>query len=117
LYVVGTALGFATMTALDAANLVLSAVGLAGVFGYAHARRVIGNGLWRVWAVSQPLWDAFYSLIAGSLGWTDLNAGAATNEIEYWVTAALVGLIELPTYIALFRYGYRSQALWERTES
>jgi hypothetical protein len=105
------------MNALDATNLALSSVGLAGVFGYAHARRILGNGLWRVWAVSQPLWDAFYSLIAGPLGWTNMDSGAATNEIEYWVGVALGTLIGMPIYVALFRYGYRSQALWERAES
>ena len=111
-----TAAGFGTLNALDTANLVLSLVGLAGYFGYAHARRIVGRGLWRGWAVLQPLWDASYTLIAGPLGWTNFEEGAGANEVAYWIGIAMGALIQLPIYLALFRYGYRSQALWKRAK-
>lgn len=70
----------------------------------------------RVGRFAAALWDAFFALIAGPLGWTTLDAGAATNEIDYWGGVALGALVMLPLYIALFRYGYRSQALWGLAE-
>lgn len=102
-----------SLTPFDVAILLLSLPGLLGLFGYAYARPFLRQRIWGVWLWLQPLIDAA-SWIAASFG-----LGAFAQPVgESWSAYIGIGVaLSLPQYVALFRYGYRSQALWERAES
>ncbi len=103
-----------SLTPFDIAIQLLSLPGFLGLFGYAYARPVLRLRIWRTWAWLQPLVDAA-ATIAGFLG-----IGAfALPELDVGSGVGLsVGVaLSVPQYVALFRYGYRSQALWERPGS
>lgn len=88
------------VTGLMLANWVLSATLLTAVWGYALQRRIGSRSYWRAvfWLV----------LFANTLMLVPvlLNGGAVAA-----FTAALT-LCVVPAYVAAYRYGYRSEAMW-----
>lgn len=89
------------VSALTFANWVLSAALLTALWGYALQRRIGSRAYWRA-----TFWLVLFAnavmlipvVLAG--GPVLLFTGALT-------------LLVIPAYVAAFRYGYRSPALWE----
>lgn len=104
------------LTPFDVAVLLTSIPGFLGVFAYAYARRILRVGVWRIWAWLQPLADAA-ATIASSLGFGAFASPEGESMLA-WGSGLGIGVaLSVPQYVALFRYGYRSQALWERPGS
>lgn len=76
-----------------------------GVLGYAHHRPVLWRWVWMAVAVMLPLWD----IAMGAWIYPRLEPQQNSTR-EYFLLMPLF----LPEYLALFRYGYRSDALWTR---
>lgn len=88
------------ITALTLANWVLSATLLTAVWGYALQRAIGNAAYWRA-----AFWLVLFATTA-MLVPIVLSGGAVL-----WVTAALT-LPIVPAYVAAYRYGHRSPALW-----
>jgi hypothetical protein len=88
------------IAALTLANWVLSAALLTALWGYAMQRAIGNPAYWRA---------AFWLVLLanGVMLVPVLLAGGAV----VWFTGALTLLI-VPAYVATYRYGYRSPAIW-----
>ncbi len=112
--VIGTS-GVDWMSGVDVADAIFSLTGFVGLCGYAYARRVGSARFWRAWAPAQVAWDLFFILVATPLGWAgELPDSEPESGGESLSTIALSLTLLAPLWLALFRYGYRSQALWDR---
>ncbi len=83
-------------------DLLFSGVGLTGLFAFAFRKRVLRPWVWVVWAVLLPVWDLLFSFVLDRS--TDETGGA--------VETALVFLLVVPEYIALWRYAHSSNEIW-----
>ena len=103
--------GPAWMQPLDYIDFAISTVGLVGLFGYAYSRQIFSEEFWRIWLPIEVIWDLTYILVVTRMGLGNQIDDAPTNTLEdlLWM------LIVLPLYVALFRYGHRSAALWRAT--
>jgi hypothetical protein len=93
---------------LDALDFVFVAIGLTGVFGYAHRRPLAIEQLWKLWLPLQITWDAIVELVFVPLGLAHVLGPEAPSALE----TTLGYLFLAPYYIALYRYGFRSAELW-----
>jgi hypothetical protein len=98
------------LSSLYVINLAVSTIGALGLFGYAWRRRLFRRGLWRAWTVIQPVRDSFGMWVAVPMG---LGAGGAPEGPSVAYRLAVLAFL-LPLYIALFRYGFRSETLWSQ---
>ena len=87
---------------------VMSLFSAVGVLGYAHARPMLRARLWRAWAVLQPLVDVA-ATSRELLPETDV--GERTTLVAALV---VVAPLVIASWVALFRYAYRSPQLWDR---
>jgi hypothetical protein len=94
---------------LELIQLPVYAVGVLGLTGYAYRRRRFGRGFWVVWFPLQLCVD-LVAIALSMWGWTDGgNRSIPARTVPLW---ALGFAFTVPLYIALFRYAYRSGALW-----
>jgi hypothetical protein len=93
---------------LDALDFVCIAIGLTGVFGYAHRRALAVEPLWKLWLPLQITWDALIELVLAPLGLAHVLGPEAPSALE----TALGYLFLAPYYIALYRYAFRSAEVW-----
>jgi hypothetical protein len=93
---------------LDLATSIVSAFGLAGLWGYI---RQVAVG-WRL------LWAAYFALSlalnVAMLTLTLVELGPSSELFAVWL---LVSLLVFPLYLALWRYAYRSPAAWLATDA
>lgn len=87
---------------VDYATWILS---LAGVFGYAYSRALLHKRFWQVWLPLAVGWD----LLALIRQYT-ANPGADLAPLVF--VLFIVAILFVPEYVALYLYGYRSDALW-----
>ena len=66
---------------------------------------MFGARFWMVWAWAFPLWNLIFCSVIEKA------------SLEMWPVWGFNQLILLPTYGALFLYGYRSRALWGDSEA
>jgi hypothetical protein len=104
-------LGVGWLQAADVLDLLISATSLAGLVGYAFQRCFGAARFWRQWLPLAVTWDALYEIvltragIAGQL--PDPNAVPSD-----FADLVIVVVLLVPVYVGLYRYGYRSDALW-----
>lgn len=79
---------------------------LAGVFGFAYSKVFLHRRLWRVWLPIIVVWDI------GFLVKQYLQDPVELDPSLLVFTAVFFVLIVAPQYLALYLYGYRSNALW-----
>ncbi len=86
-------------------SLLVSLVGLIGLFGFAFQRRIARRLFWRIWfGLTLFSIAATFSMFIGmlSLGF----------EVQLqWLVVLVV--LNLPMYYALFMYAYRSPHVWK----
>ena len=92
----------------DIVDMLISLVALIGVFGYAYKRKIISEDLWRVWFFVIIGWDIFYNLVL-----EDFTEFSEFTTIEISIVIIIMLILIIPEYIALFLYGFRSEALWK----
>ncbi|HSJ98135.1 MAG TPA: hypothetical protein VLC53_13725 [Myxococcota bacterium] len=83
------------------AEIVMSAVALAGALAFAHGIRLGGSWIWKLWALVYPVWTQWLAIHVHGFTW------------EQWSIWGFWHLILLPVYASLFLYGYRCAALWQ----
>jgi len=91
---------------IDAIDYGVSALSLVGVFGYAYGRAIATRAFWRVLLPVLIAWDS------GMLIRQYLDPETGSDLLIFSVIVVLVASLLVPSYIAVFRYGYRSPALW-----
>ena len=73
--------------------------------------------MWRVWAVIQPALDLLRLFLFEPLGWSgQFPDDEPVSSAELFVTNAIGVALNAPIWVALLRYGYRSETLWSRGE-
>jgi tetratricopeptide (TPR) repeat protein len=92
--------GWSSMDETDRIDAAITAFGLTGLLGYAHGVRLVSARLWRIAAVAFPGWNLIFWFVLGDAG------------LEQWPIWGFSMALLLPSYAALFLYGWRSQALW-----
>jgi hypothetical protein len=108
--------GFAWMRAADWIDLLVGVVGAAGLCAYAFSKRLGRERFWRVFAIAQPCWDLVFLLGLTPLGLAgEVPDSEPETSAEYAVTLVFSLALLAPVWLALFRYGYRSPALWQRS--
>jgi hypothetical protein len=91
------------LTILSLANNGPPALWTMGLVGYAFRLRLLARPFWMIAAVAAPIWDVVWNV--------------ATNHLRHPYLVFLATLLIVGAqYVALFRYGYRSNDLWRRPE-
>jgi len=104
-------------TAVDLLDLPLSLCAAAGVLGFAHQWRLGSQLFWRGFLIPFVAWELTYNVVLGAwLGIAQhesLVRPMSTHPLATVVVAGLVAALVVPSYVAVFRYGYRSAQLWQ----
>ena len=97
-------------TAFDVLDVPMAATALVGVFGFVSRRRIFSAVFWRVFLPALLAWDIAYNLILAEQ--LDL-AMRSVEPMEGFPWDLVAGVTFLaPMYVALFLYGYGSNAIW-----
>lgn len=81
---------------------------LTGVYGYSYRKIILNNNIWKVillFVIAVDIYS-FSKVFAVDVELPSFTSGAIASM-------ALVQLIMLPQYIALFLYGWKSYDIWE----
>jgi hypothetical protein len=94
---------------LELVQIPVYAVGALGLTGYTYRRRRFGRRFWVAWFPLQLGVD-LVEIALSMWGWTDGGTRMMpARTAPLWA----VGLVfTMPLYVALFRYAFRSGALW-----
>jgi hypothetical protein len=82
-------------------------ISIAGLFGYAYQKAIGGKSFWENFFIFLIIFDTIDFF-------REYNAGLYDTE-GMWqpiITFSLLIAIILPSYVALFLYGYKSKELW-----
>lgn len=90
-------------TWLDSLSILITWVGIVGLFGFAYKKVIGGQNFWKKWFIFTLVLDISYTV------YDSYPEGFAIEDIWYDIIA--YSLI-LPYYIALYLYGYKSEELW-----
>jgi hypothetical protein len=82
----------------------ISVVGLVGLFGFAHHKRIAHAMYWRMWFFGLLLWDTLFNLVLS--GWVRME------PVDMLGSIIIYGLL-VPEYVALYLYGFRSKPIWQ----
>lgn len=82
-------------------------VPLAGLYGYAYQKRIIGAIFWKIWLFLILILEVVYHITAGRkiLSQHDIVLAIMLRSVLF--------LIMVPEYIALYFYAFKSRELWE----
>ena len=81
-------------------DLIVTVIGLAGIFAYAYKMKLMSANFWKICFVLNITWDLTYNTIL--------------QDITLSLIAGLIGLaVCLPSYVALYLLGFKSTNLWE----
>lgn len=94
---------------LDLADLLSIVAGLAGLYGYAYRKRIGDVRFWRAFAPGVVVWDLVLNSVLVPAGLAYQHPDVL-NQSQGELVLGLV--INLPIYVALFLYAYRSADLW-----
>ena len=87
----------------------ISLVSLAGLFGYAYQQSIGERLFWKAWLPVVFVWD-----VATNFLWNGLFGFRGLDSLEMVVIIAVFYAIFVAEYIALFLYGFRSEAIWRK---
>ncbi len=94
----------------DFMDMVVAVGALMGFFGYAYNFRIISMNVWKVYFFLVVSWDLFYNIIITKV--LDLAVHLPEEQKIGWTGVLLSFTLIFPEYVALFRYGYRSEPIW-----
>ncbi|QSX32305.1 hypothetical protein JYB87_11015 [Shewanella avicenniae] len=86
----------------EMANLLFSAIGLIGYYGYIQQQSYLSPTFWEVWLVVGILWSLLSLFWSPKLAYGTQIHGARRMR---WLMA-ISTLIVLPLYIAVYRYAF-----------
>ena len=94
------------------ADVAMTCVSMVGLCGYAFHRRIGTQAFWRRWLPLAITWNVAYALVFPAIG-LSVEPGEPPPSLVAGLMFAVPILV--PTYIGLFRYGYRSTEWWPAT--
>lgn len=97
---------------VDFIDMPLSLVAWLGLWAYSYNRGIFSKHLWMAWLPLIVVWDATYNLYFEM--YLGVGQSAGEEEPTTPVGMAIGYLFILPEYLALYRLGYSSSALWDR---
>jgi hypothetical protein len=82
-------------------------ISITGLFGYAYQKAIGGKSFWENFFIFFIIFDTIDIF-------REYNAGLYDTEVMWQpiITLSLLIAIILPYYVALFLYGFKSDALW-----
>ena len=87
-------------------SLILAIPSLTGFFGYVFSKKILTRKLWVINFYVQIAWLALYYFVTTA----DLSAGM--EQQLYLVSTAVMWVLSIPYYIALFLYANKKYPLW-----
>ena len=91
---------------IDTIDYGVSGLSLIGVFGYAYSRAIATRTLWRVLLPVVIAWDG--SMLIRQY----LDPEIGKDFLTFAVIVLVGDILVVPTYVAVFRYGYKNSVLW-----
>jgi hypothetical protein len=86
-------------------------VPLAGLYGYAYQKTIIGAVFWKIWFFLVLILEVVYQINFG-------REILSQQDIAFAITIrSILFVVMLPEYIALYFYAFKSQELWESEAS
>jgi len=96
---------WSTLGGTELVCLVTTAIAFLGLVGYVQSWRIFNKHFWIAWACVFPVWNYIVLFVIEKV------------TLETWPNWGLVQAILLPTYGALFLYGYGSREIWGDPEA
>src|SRR3989338_2047058 len=87
----------------------VSLVSLAGLFGYAYQKSIGESRFWKAWLPVVFVWDVSTNFL-----WNGVFGFHGLDRLEVIAVIAVFYAIFMAEYIALFLYGFRSEAIWRK---
>jgi hypothetical protein len=85
---------------------------LPGLYGFAYCKRILNRKIWQFFFPFNVIWDIWSTVATGDWDeWKTLSIPIST------IIATSIILFVIPQYVALFRYGFREQALWAQGDN
>jgi len=112
LVVVGFLFGGFLVQGLDMIKILdfpIALVSLAGLFGYAYQQSIGESLFWKAWLPVVFVWD-----ISTNFLWDGLFGFHGLDRLEVIAVIAVFYAIFMAEYVALFLYGFRSEAIWRK---
>jgi len=81
---------------------------LLAIYGFVYCKRIFSRKIWQVFFPLILLWDSWSIIFDG-----DWEQWRQSGPVILIVFIGIFLILMVPQYIALFRYGFREQALWE----
>jgi len=100
---------FSIHSSLDAVSAVFNGLGLIGLWGYLRGVAIGWRMLWSIYLALFVI-----SMIFGIAG-TALFAAKSGSVVSYSMFVALI-LLAIPQCLALWRYAFRSRAIWQAAQ-
>jgi len=112
LVVVGFLFGGFLVQGLDMIKILdfpISLVSLAGLFGYAYHVSIGESLFWKAWLPVVFVWDVSTNFL-----WNGVFGFHGLDRLEVIAVIAVFYAIFMAEYVALFLYGFRSEAIWRK---
>jgi|WetSurMetagenome_2_1015567.scaffolds.fasta_scaffold41632_2 hypothetical protein len=95
----------------DFMDMVVAVGALMGFIGFAYKFPIISVNVWKVYFFLVISWDFFYNIIITLV--LDLAVHLPNEPKIGWTNVLLSFAIIAPEYVALFRYGFKSDPIWQ----
>jgi hypothetical protein len=94
---------------VDVIDYLAASFSLVALYGFAFSKAILQKHVWRLVLPAVICWDLY--LIGKDYIQND-------GSLDVWFSALLTGVMLLllaPLYVAIYLYGYRSEALWKES--
>lgn len=81
---------------------------IVGLFGYSYSKKILSRGIWMGIAIIYPFWFLFYEFVLPFV--FNLPLYGEFVEFDAWLLLSL--LFGIPSGLAFFFYGYKSDYIW-----
>jgi hypothetical protein len=95
---------------IDWGSLLLELFGLVGLFGYVFLRRVGAPFFWKVIFIANLI---AYAIFVPGMVFDDDLLILGMPYFGYFIIAFTL-IFSIPLWLALYRYGFRSQEIWTK---
>lgn len=100
-------------------DFLFTIVMLMGLFGYAFKKRFLAQSFWKIWIFVIVVWDFLYGFYI--INYDMKNDPEIIELMSHNLLAVIAVIIALiiiafilPSYIAVYLYGFRSNDIWDR---
>lgn len=92
--------------------MITSPVIFTALYGFVYGKRIGIMNIWKCLGVLYPLWLIFYEGVMPF--WLNIPQYGVQDKFVF--SLRLVMILEIPSAIAIYLYGYKSNQIWSQSQ-